>query len=350
MRADYLDLLKQDRRVTAILQGREKESPPTPESPVFIAQSLQKTIEHALQALPAEQAKTFPQARYVQGEAYSVTAATAPLTRAPSPFAALETEALYGEIFTVYAHAGDYLWGQLSTDGYVGYVPASCLSVCPLSAAPLPTTHTVCVPRTFLYPEPNIKTQPLGFLSLGAMLAANTFNDNFASCTFQGKETFVWAKHLTRETKVLPTLDDKIAKILEIAQSLLYIPYLWGGRSSLGLDCSALVQLSFQQAGIALPRDADLQEAFLPHIVFQTGGGIALENRPLKMGDLVFWKGHVGLLLDANTLIHANGFHMQVRDEPLRTARARIIEKGGGDITSIRRWTNEKRTFLLAGG
>ena len=117
-----------------------------------------------------------------------------------------------------------------------------------------------------------------------------------------------------------------------VAEHFLETPYLWGGRTSEGIDCSGLVQTALMAAGIASPRDSDMQEAAL-------GEPIAIDDRtaPLARGDLVFWKGHVGIMRDPDTLLHANGWHMKTVSEPLAEARDRIAASGGGKITSVRR-------------
>ncbi|NJN00418.1 MAG: C40 family peptidase [Aquincola sp.] len=135
--------------------------------------------------------------------------------------------------------------------------------------------------------------------------------------------TWVWAEHLS-------PLDHHAPDPVAVAERLIHAPYLWGGKSSLGLDCSALAQLALDAAGIAIPRDSDLQERMAGHIIAPDPAGF-------QRGDLVFWKGHVGLMQDDRRLLHANGHHMLVASEPLDEAASRILAKGGGPITAARR-------------
>ncbi|WP_443136827.1 C40 family peptidase [Methylobacterium sp. Leaf85] len=268
-------------------------------------------------------------ARYVAGQSARLIAASAPLRRRPSGDAGIETEAVMGDPVTLYDTGEGFAFVQLENDGYVGYLPEAAIT----PEVP-PPTHRVTALRTFLYPAANMKRPPLGHVSLGAGLGiagregdflrladgAHTFHDGaFAD------GAYVFADHCAPVGIVEP---DPAAT----AERLVGTPYLWGGRTSLGLDCSGLVQLCLALAGIPSPRDADQQEA---------GLGTALPTRldGLVRGDLVFWRGHVGMMLDETRLIHANGHHMTVAVEPLAGAVERIAEKSYGAVTSIRRIT-----------
>jgi cell wall-associated NlpC family hydrolase len=254
--------------------------------------------------------------RYVKGEAKRVIAASAPLRRFPQADAPLETEALHGESVRVYDEGEGWAWVQLDRDSYVGYLPAAAL------AAPSEPTHRVAALRTHAYPGPGIKLAPRMALSLGARLMIVGHEGDFA---VSADGLHVWARHLAECGWREP---DYVA----VAERFLETPYLWGGRTSEGIDCSGLVQTALAAAGIASPRDSDLQEAGL-------GEPVAVDDlrTPLARGDLVFWKGHVGIMRDAATLLHANGFHMKVVSEPLTQARDRIAASGGGHVTSVRR-------------
>lgn len=252
--------------------------------------------------------------RYVPGRPMRIVTPQTPLKRQPFPDSPYETEALMGEVFTVYDEDEGWAWGQLAGDGYVGWMSANALG----AADPAPT-HRVVALRTFLYPGPSIKAEPLGALSLGASVCVRRSEGAFAA-TPQG---FVHAGHLA-------PLDEAAPDFVAVAERLIGIPYLWGGKSSLGIDCSGLVQLSMAMAGIAAPRDSDMQEAAL-------GTALPTGTTDLRRGDLVFWKGHVGLLTDSATLLHANGHHMMVAREPLAAAIARIAAKSYGAVTALRR-------------
>ena len=253
--------------------------------------------------------------RYVEGEAARVVLPSAPLRRAPRPDAGLDTEAVMGDAVTVYETRDGFAWIQFARDGYVGYLPAEALG--PADPAP---THRVAALRTFVYPAPDLKRPHLAHLSLGAAFAAAAREGEYWRLAPGG---FVFAGHAV----ALGTAEPDFAAT---AERLVGTPYLWGGRTSLGLDCSGLVQLCLQNAGRPCPRDADQQERAL-------GTPLPPGLDGLQRGDLVFWKGHVGLMLDADRLIHANGHHMAVAVEPLREAVERIAEKSFGAVTSIRR-------------
>jgi cell wall-associated NlpC family hydrolase len=250
--------------------------------------------------------------RFKAGEARVVIETSAPLRHAPRHDAKLDTEALYGERVTVYDIDGEgWAWGQIQSDGYVGYLPANAL-IAPAAKA----THRVSAPRTFLFAEPDIKTPPLLPLSFGSLVAVTREENGFAF-TARGA---IFSKHLA-------SVAERDLDIVLTAEKFLGTPYLWGGKTSLGLDCSALVQLSLAAAGIKCPRDSDLQEKAL-------GDPVSLEK--LQRGDLVFWKGHVAIARDAATLIHANAFHMAVAIEPLSDAVERIAAQGAR-VSGVRR-------------
>lgn len=260
-------------------------------------------------------------ARFVEGREMRIAEPVVDLRKAPDLSLGIETQALLGESFVVYEDEEGWAWGQCARDGYVGYVAAS--SLAPAGAAP---THRVGVLRTHVYPAATIKTAPLTALTFDARLAVTGLDGVWAK-TAQG---FVFAAHLT---PLDARAGDAVAVVdpVAVAEMFLGLPYLWGGRSSQGLDCSGLVQTALRAGGIEAPRDSDM--------LMQIGDALALDDdmAHLQRGDLVFWKGHVGLMQDRERLLHANGTHMLVVSEPLAEARQRILEKTFGPITSIRR-------------
>lgn len=255
--------------------------------------------------------------RYVAGNLRQVVWPSAPVRRGPRRDAALDTEALMGETVTVYEEAEGWSWVQLAQDGYVGYVPSEAL--CDPTG---PVTHRVVALRTFVYPGPDLKLPPDAHLSLGAEASVMTWTGGYARLRGGG---YVWGDHLAPMAHHAP---DFVA----VAERLVGTPYLWGGKTSLGLDCSALVQLSLAMTGQVVPRDTDMQQA---------GIGRAVEIAPglagMERGDLVFWRGHVGIMLDESRLIHANGHHMAVAIERLAEAEARILHNSYGAIAGLRR-------------
>ena len=258
-----------------------------------------------------------PAARFAEGRVLEVVAPIAPLRREPRPDAALDTEALKGERVTIYdANEEGWSWGQLAADGYVGWLPSVALG--PPGPAP---THKVVALRTLVFPGPSIKLPPLEALPLGAKLAVARVQERLA-ITPAG--VYLPAAHLA-------PLDAHESDFVAVAERFVGVPYLWGGKTALGLDCSGLMQTALTACGIACPRDSDMQEAALG-----APTAAAADFANLRRGDLIFWKGHVAVVRDRASLLHANAFHMAVAVEPLAEALARI-RAAGGEVTGVRR-------------
>jgi cell wall-associated NlpC family hydrolase len=252
-------------------------------------------------------------ARFVEGMAQEVIVGIAPVRAAPAHDAPLLTEALGGERVTIYETDEEgWAWGQLQSDGYVGWLPAAAL----LAPKGQPT-HKVAALRTLVFPGPSIKLPPTEGLPLGARLVVVRSEDTFAVTAAGG---YLPRRHLA-------PLDSAEIDFVALAERFVGTPYLWGGKSSLGIDCSGLVQVTLSACGAPCPRDSDMQEAAL-------GAPIALSD--LRRGDLMFWKGHVAIARSTTSLIHANAFHMAVAIEPLANAIERI-RAGGSEVTSVRR-------------
>ena len=204
---------------------------------------------------------------YARGHDRAVIAPVTALRRAPAHGAMMDTQLLLGEKFRVYEERGPWVWGQAQSDDYVGYVLAEDLGV------DIATTHRVTALRSFIYTDPDIKSRPLMAVSMGAHVRVTGFEGAFGVLA---DGSYIFAGHIDAETA-------HAHDFVQVAERFIGVPYLWGGRESLGLDCSALVQISLSMCGHACPRDSDMQEAVLGAPV----------SGDLARGDLVFWKGHV---------------------------------------------------------
>jgi cell wall-associated NlpC family hydrolase len=232
--------------------------------------------------------------------------------RAPDASSEQMDQLLFGEIFEVLEEEGKFLWGQARRDGYVGFVEAAALA-----RADVEPTHRIAALRTYAFDAASIKSRARGPYSLGALVAVEKDEGPLSKVAGAGWMT-------TAHLLPIGEFEDEPATV---AERYLGAPYLWGGRESLGLDCSGLVQQALFACGLACPRDTDQQEQL----------GHAIERNEFCRGDLVFWKGHVAMGLDATRIIHANGFHMMVAIEPLEGAIGRISAAGSGEPTSFRR-------------
>jgi len=255
-------------------------------------------------------------ARYVDGAAHVITRGRIALHAQPSTDAPLQTELLFGQTFVVYEQRNGWAWGQATFDSCVGYAHTIACSQEP--AAP---SHRVAALATPLLPAPDTKRPARDLLPMNACVEVQGSEKGFARI---GSLGFVFEGHLRPLAQVEP---DWVA----VAERFVGTPYVWGGRTHVGLDCSGLLQTSLEAAGRTAPRDTDLQEKTLGQ-----GVDVLPELSNLRRGDLVFWKGHVGIMIDPARLLHATSFHMQVAIEDLKEA-VRRIEPFAGAVTSVRR-------------
>jgi cell wall-associated NlpC family hydrolase len=258
--------------------------------------------------------------RYVRGERRQVSAPVLPLRREPRFDATLDTEALFGETLNVFDEQEGWAWVQLDRDGYVGYMPSA-----GLVAHVASPTHKVAVLRTYVFPQPDAKSPPLSLLSLNAGVTVVDEDGRYLLLQTGG---YIFGAHVRA---VREFARDYVA----VAEAFVGAPYLWGGRTSIGLDCSGLVQLAAEAAGFEAPRDADMQ-------AMELGSSVEMKRDvKLRRGDLVFWEGHVGIMTSPKDFLHANAYHMAVEAEPFARAKARIKAAGYG-VTCVRRLTRAR--------
>jgi len=230
-----------------------------------------------------------------------------------APAGKRDRQLLFGDAFLVLEiHAG-WGFGQAQKDGYVGYVSEGDL------AEYLPPTHRVVARATHVYPTDDFKSEALCGLSFGALVTVTDAGERFAALATGG---FVPNAHIAPVT-------ERFNDPVDVAEKFIGVPYLWGGNSIGGIDCSGLVQMSLLACGMDCPGDADMQETEL--------GQAIGDNVQLRRGDLLFWKGHVAMMVDADTIIHANAHHMAVVREPMEAAVRRIETQGFGPVTRRKR-------------
>lgn len=247
--------------------------------------------------------------RYVAGEPRRVAVPVADLDG--SPGGTRDRQLLWGEAVTVYEIRDGTAFVEAARDGYVGYVAEVSL------AGPRVPTHRVAVPATHLYRDDDMKSPDLRHLGFGALVTVEAEGRRF----WETPEGYIPKPHLR-------PLDRPFADPAAVAQLHFGVPYLWGGNSVLGIDCSGLVQAALLACGIPCPGDSDLQ---------QNLGGEIPGRDPLRRGDLLFWKGHVAMAVDEATMIHANAHHMAVAYEGIEPGVLRIRAQGDGEVLARRR-------------
>ncbi|WP_299360733.1 NlpC/P60 family protein [uncultured Paracoccus sp.] len=242
----------------------------------------------------------------VDGTPMRVAVPLADLCRAPA--GARDRQVVFGSDVTVIERRDDWAFVQAAADGYCGWIAADGLS----GERPA-ITHRVSAPATHVYPGPGLKLRESAALTLGARLSVERIDGTFARLAGGG--------HLPVQHIAATPAGDPVT----VALSLLGTPYLWGGNSRAGIDCSGLVQAALHACAIACPGDSDLQEAAFPTV-----------SDPGR-GDLLFWPGHVAMVIDAQRMVHATAWAMAVVTEDIAAARARIDAGGDGPFRGARR-------------
>jgi hypothetical protein len=268
-----------------------------------------KRVTHARPDLAAAHLKgTVDALRFGRGYSMAIEKGRASLRAAPSDDAAQDSELLFGELVIVLEDKDGWAWVQAENDRYVGYVRSDSLGDM------MAGTLRVSALMAPVFSAADLKTPVRDMLPMNSVVPVLSRNGDYVNIGIG----FVHQRHLVPETE-----KDFVA----VAERFLGVPYVWGGKTAAGLDCSGLIQTALQAVGKAAPRDTDMMEKAL---------GDAVPVSGVRRGDVIFWKGHMGVMLDESRLLHANAFHMAAAIEPLAQAIARI-EKAAGPVTSIKR-------------
>ncbi|WP_208434955.1 NlpC/P60 family protein [Bartonella phoceensis] len=247
--------------------------------------------------------------RFVQGEKRRVNVPVAALFKENNNKSEMQTECLFGEELLVFEHGEEMSWAQSTKDGYVGYIETKAL--CTATVEP---THIVTAPRTFQYSQADLRGPVEYPLSIGSKVSVvNEVEVRGTKYSILENGGAIVSCHLSPIGKIV------YKDYVDVAERLIHTPYRWGGTSSFGIDCSGLVQVSMAMAGQVVLRDSDMQQ--------QTIGNPLSEDDKLRRGDLIFWKGHVAIMVDHENIIHANGSSMDVMVEPLERAVTRMAQK-----------------------
>lgn len=256
--------------------------------------------------------------RFTAGTPARIGAPVADVHSAPRSDAGMDTQFLHGDAVRVFERREGWAWVQAEHDGYVGYVNTNALADTDFTP-----THRVTAQRSFVYPEPELKKPAIAAHSMGAAVSVSEIVEN------RGTQYMLLASGGAMIAGHLQPLASHQEDYVTVAEIFLHTPYLWGGTSGFGIDCSGLVQLSMRMAGKTVLRDTDMQADSI-------GTLIDPAETALQRGDLVFWKGHVAIMLDHEMMLHANGNTMTVAREPLSDAIERI-ERLYGRPTHYRR-------------